>query len=199
MPEVVHILQLPGNIGSLINAFARLGRVCVPIDSPADIGTVDRLVIPGQGRFDEAIRVIDEMKWRASLLARLHADKPTLGICLGMQILFESSDEGPGKGLGFFPGLITRLDSEHGPVPHIGWLSTLNRASKYHTYYYAHSFAFFYGSAEAHSEVVQMAMRKSEAFAASVRKGHVWGCQFHPEKSQKDGEAYLKDWLGMPA
>jgi len=194
----VHILALPGNTGSLVNAFGRLDCRCITAKDAETIAECERLVIPGQGRFDNAIKWIDESGWRDALLARLRADKPTLGICLGMQILFEGSDEGPGEGLGFFSGRITRLDEKFGPVPNIGWLPTQTRPiGKPRAYYYAHSYASF---DVAPLYVDQIAGRKNgETFVAAIAQSKVYACQFHPEKSQKDGEAYLRGWLGIPA
>jgi glutamine amidotransferase len=119
---------------------------------------------------------------------------PCLGICLGMQLLFEGSDEGEGRGLGVFKGRVTRLRAKH--VPHIGWNSVEEDSSvpgsTLDTVYYAHSFVC---RAEQPGVVAGWTTHEEDRFPASVRRGKVLGVQFHPEKSSTAGVRFVQAFL----
>lgn len=140
----------------------------------------------------------------------INSGKPYFGICIGMQVLFRSSTESPGtEGLGFIPAVISRFDSSDKAVPHIGWNSAeyLDVDGKAHEgmdksahYYYVHSYRATYDcdNAEAAQWTHATTQYGQEVFVASVRKGNVFGTQFHPEKSGAAGLQILSAWLSEP-
>jgi glutamine amidotransferase len=183
------------NLRSVETALDRLGVPRLRVIEPGDLGRIDGLVLPGVGRFGPAARRLRESGLAGALLAFIRAGHPTLGICLGMQILFESSEEDPGvPGLAVFAGAVRRLESER--RPHIGWTlveqgpaacgGILAGLPDRFFAYFAHSFA-------APPDACGTAARAEAppGFAAVVRQGEVWGLQFHPEKSGADGQRIL--------
>jgi glutamine amidotransferase len=181
-----------GNLHSISAAFRRLGADPVLTSDPALVESAARLVLPGVGsaRFAMArlagLGLIEPIRRRAG---------PMLGICLGMQLMFATSDEGESECLGLLPGSVRRLDAAPGrPVPHMGW-SRIDDAVdglgiKAGDYcYFAHSFACDDGSATA------ARTSYGRPIAAAVRQGRLWGAQFHPERSAAPGAAFLKAFL----
>ncbi|MFY0575525.1 imidazole glycerol phosphate synthase subunit HisH [Cystobacter fuscus] len=182
-----------GNLHSLAKALALAPGVNVHVEEdPLRALDTDLLVLPGVGAFGAAMARLapGAEKMRRALDDGL----PCLGICLGMQLLFEGSDEGEGQGLGFFRGRVTRLTSKH--VPHIGWNSveedTALSEEKPGTVYYAHNFAC---RAEEPDVVVGWTTHEGDRFPASVRRGKVLGVQFHPEKSSAPGVRFVHAFL----
>ena len=189
----VAILDLGyGNTDSIRLAFARLGVEAELVRDPDAAEAAERLVLPGVGaarfamdRLSEA-GLVDPLKRRT---------KPLLGICLGMQMLFDSSDEGDTPLLGLIPGRVRALaPAPRRPVPHMGWtrIEQADRdiglaAGDY--VYFAHSFACDDGP----FTVARIAYGRT--IPAALRHGHVWGAQFHPERSSAPGAAYLKAFL----
>lgn len=183
-----------GNLRNVEAALARLDAPMRRVTTPSDLGGVDLLVLPGVGRFAPAVaRLHDAALWEP-LQVWARAGRPLLGICLGMQLLFEGSEEDPGiDGLGLIPGLVGRLDAPL--VPHIGWAPVLvcdpdarawrDLAPRFHAYF-AHSFAVPAGHPAAVAD-----SPSPVPFTAAVAWGTVRGLQFHPEKSGRDGSALL--------
>jgi imidazole glycerol-phosphate synthase subunit HisH len=172
-----------GNLHSLWRALTRLGLE-VDVSTDARVKT-DLLVLPGVGAFGLAADRLAPA--RTALQASLQAGQPLLGICLGMQLLFDSSEEDastPGRGLSVVEGTVTRLQTRR--VPHIGW-SRLEGDGR--AMYFAHSFACRPVDA---SVVTAWARHDDERFPAAVKQGRVAGVQFHPEKSSADGLALLE-------
>jgi imidazole glycerol-phosphate synthase subunit HisH len=172
-----------GNLHSLGRALSRLG-LTVDVSTDATAKT-DLLVLPGVGAFGLAADRLAPA--RQSLRTALAAGQPLLGICLGMQLLFDASEEDgltPGRGLSVLDGTVTRLKTRR--VPHIGW-SRLEGDG--HAMYFAHSFACRPVDA---SVVTAWARHHDERFPAAVRHGRIAGVQFHPEKSSGDGLALLE-------
>jgi glutamine amidotransferase len=179
-----------GNIHSLSKALAAAGAaVCVEPDPVRAIAT-DLLVLPGVGAFGRAAHAI--ASGRDAMRNAILAGLPTLGVCLGMQLLFESSEEGNGIGLGVFEGRVTRLESTR--TPQIGWNTVDDatdaalRAASLGTAYYANGFAcrpVDLGIATAWST------HEHDRFPAVVRRGATVGVQFHPEKSSQAGLAFV--------
>jgi len=172
-----------GNLHSLERALVRLG-VDARVSTDPTVQT-DLLVLPGVGAFGLAADRLEAS--RLALRAAIAAGRPVLGICLGMQLLFDSSEEDgarPGRGLSVLDGTVTRLKTRR--VPHIGWtrLEETNEAM-----YFAHSFACRPSDS---SVVTAWARHDDERFPAAVRHGRVAGVQFHPEKSSTDGLALLE-------
>ena len=164
-----------GNVRSVELAFRRLGA-----DIVADAAAADLAVLPGVGSAAAAMGGLRERGYDAVLRARFEAGRPILGICLGLQLALESTEEGGGvAGLGLLPGRALRLRERR--VPRMGWAQVDGRG----TYYFAHSYM-----AE-----TECATAWSEGVVAEARLGSFVGCQFHPEKSGPDGARYLEDVL----
>ncbi|HYH95671.1 imidazole glycerol phosphate synthase subunit HisH [Hyalangium sp.] len=182
-----------GNIHSLAKALATAAHAEVRVQTdPVKALDTDVLVLPGVGAFGAAAARLEP--GREQMRQALERGLPCLGICLGMQLLFEGSEEGEGRGLGLFKGRVTRLRAKH--VPHIGWNSveedTAVQGARLDTVYYAHSFVC---RAEEPGEVVGWTSHEEDRFPASVRRGKVLGVQFHPEKSSASGVRFVQAFL----
>ena len=182
-----------GNLHSLAKAIATAAGVEVRVQTdPIQALDTDVLILPGVGAFGAAAARLEP--GREQMRKALEEGLPCLGICLGMQLLFEASDEGEGRGLGVFKGRVTRLKARQ--VPHIGWNAveqdTALRAARLDTVYYAHSFVC---RAEEPGVVVGWTTHEEDRFPASVRRGKVLGVQFHPEKSSSAGVKFVQAFL----
>jgi glutamine amidotransferase len=188
-----------GNRRSVETALAHVGAEShVTADHDA-IRAADAVILPGVGAFPEAMRNLE----RSGLDAVLRElTQPLLGICLGMQLLFESSTEHEGAdGLGILPGTVTRLESPR--LPHIGWnLVTFERESTLTeglggeaAFYHVHSFAC--RPSDAHDVVGTSSY--GERFVSVVERGNVMATQFHPEKSSRDGLRMLRNFARLAA
>ncbi|CAO2822186.1 unnamed protein product [Amaranthus hypochondriacus] len=191
-----------GNVRSLRNAIRLLGYEINDVQEPDDILKANRLIFPGVGAFATAMNVLNERGMAEALCDYIKNDRPFLGICLGLQLLFESSDEhGPVKGLGLIPGVVGRFDSSQGlRVPHIGWNSLqiredagiLDDVAGRHVYF-VHSYRAVLS--DSNEEWVTATCNYGDKFIASIRKGNVYGVQFHPEKSGDVGLSILRRFL----
>jgi glutamine amidotransferase len=188
-----------GNLTSVRKAFAAIGVDSATPQSPLDLDAYAGIVIPGVGNY-RATRTLDDA-WRAAILRRVAAGAPLLGICLGMQLLYESSDEAPDTpGLGLVPGRCRRIEAERPlKVPHVGWNSISIRTAgailagvENGTYvYFTHSYAAPVTGASAATAT------HGTSFAAVVERGNVAGVQFHPEKSGATGLQILRNFARM--
>lgn len=190
-----------GNLHSLVKALEAGGAVVrVDTDPVAVLAQVEALVLPGVGAFAPAARRL--ATGRAVIRAAATAGLPMLGICLGMQLLFDGSDEGPGEGLGLIPGRVQRLRARQ--VPQIGWnrleqvTDPLLMTAGLRTAYYANSFVAR-PAPGAEDAVTAVSEHEGDRFPAVVRTGAVVGVQFHPEKSSAPGLAFLRAFLAMAA
>jgi imidazole glycerol-phosphate synthase subunit HisH len=188
-----------GNLGSAMKAFRHLGAEAVLSGEPRDLATAGAIVLPGDGAFGASM---DELRGRGllePLLQAVRGGTPLLGICIGMQLLFEESEEmGLHRGFGLLPGRVKRLPAGL-PVPHMGWNTLTARrphgvmeglgAAPY--VYFVHS---YYCEAAAPADVVATTDYGRE-IPAIVGRGHVLGLQFHPEKSQGVGLRLLANAL----
>jgi imidazole glycerol-phosphate synthase subunit HisH len=166
-----------GNVRSLQVAFQRLGAQVERTSDPVAVRSADLAVVPGVGSAAAAMRSLESSGLAGALRERFAEGRPILGICLGLQLALQSSDEDGGVAcLGLVPGRAVRLSN--GRVPRIGW-ATVEPAGE--AYYFAHSYAAETGAATAHSE----------GLVAEVRSGAFTGVQFHPEKSAAAGARYL--------
>ena len=193
-----------GNLTSVKKALATIGaEVFVPAEA-TDLAKARGIIVPGVGHFG-ATRALDQ-SWVEVILARVGEGVPLLGICVGMQWLYESSDEAPElKGLGLLRGRVVRLQPQsagrtpHLKVPHVGWnsLSTVRDAAIAEgiasgaQVYFTHSYL-----APVTSDTIAVT-EHGERFAAIVQRGHVAGVQFHPEKSGDVGLRILRNFLAM--
>ena len=188
-----------GNLTSVRKGFAAVGVELVSPRTPGDLGAAAGIVVPGVGHFD-ATASLDE-GWRDAILRRVEAGVPMLGICLGMQWLFDGSDEATGvRGLGLLPGTCTRMAVERPlKVPHVGWNMLeirrrdrlLDRLDDATSVYFTHAFA-----APVTADCVATSTHGSP-FAAVVQRGHIGGTQFHPEKSGPAGLQILRNFAAM--
>jgi glutamine amidotransferase len=184
-----------GNLHSLAKAL-ELGGARVNVTSDWDVALrADALVLPGVGAFSAAVQALPAERDR--IREALDNGLPALGICLGMQLFFDGSDEGEGEGIGFIPGRVRRLDAP--VVPHMGWNDVADRgdpifAREAHGMagYYAHSYQCDPVDAPA---VIATTEYAGTRIAAAVRKGRSWGVQFHPEKSSRPGLRLLANFL----
>jgi imidazole glycerol-phosphate synthase subunit HisH len=183
-----------GNLHSLGKALEAAGAT-VEVTADWDRAlALDALVLPGVGAFGHAAAALPAD--RAPVREALEAGLPCLGICLGMQLLLDASDEGPGAGLGVIPGRVTRIAAER--LPQIGWNAVdapndpLLAASQLEAVYYANSYVCRPTDAAA---VTSWSTHEGDRFAATVRRGRVVGTQFHPEKSSSAGVAFVHAFL----
>ncbi len=193
-----------GNLRSVANALRSLGEDPVVIASPEEVGDSTHLLLPGQGAFGDTMDRLEQRGLAAFLKDWIAADRPYFGICVGYQILFDSSEEAPETaGLGIVPGTVRRFLDEPGlKIPHMGWNSaTATRgdtrvwqglgADPY--FYYIHS--YFPESRDA-ACVVAETTHGTQLFAGAVERGNLFACQFHPEKSQEAGLRLIRNFLG---
>lgn len=191
-----------GNLGSVTKAFRHVGAECRLTSDPLALASADALVLPGDGAFGATMDEIRRRDLTAPLLEAARGGTPLLGICIGMQLLFEESDEhGRHAGLGLLPGRVRRLETEL-PVPHMGW-NTL-RATQPHPLtdgmaagayvYFVHSYF-----CDAPAEVTLAVSEYGREFAAIVGRGSVLGVQFHPEKSQRVGLRMIESFVRFVA
>ena len=185
-----------GNLRSLCNGLRAAGLAPrVVLEPPARAPEV--LVLPGVGAFGHAAAALEARGWREAIPAFLEAGTRLVGICLGMQLLFESSEESPGtRGLGLLRGTVRRLDASRAKVPHIGWERLRFETGKEGALpwaYFVHSFVVVPGDLRV---VKVWAAHGGREFPAAVRSENVAGVQFHPEKSQGPGLAYLAALVG---
>ncbi len=190
-----------GNVRSLRNAVARLGFDVTDVRNPDDILAAERLLFPGVGAFGAAMGRLREQGFVEPLLDYLRADRPFLGICIGLQCLFEGSDESPDvPGLGLIPGRVTRFPAGALTVPHMGWNglrvqrdSELFVGLEADRFYFVHSFCA--RSGEDNDAWVLAETDYDAPFVSAVQQGQVIALQFHPEKSGPAGLALLQRFL----
>jgi glutamine amidotransferase len=183
-----------GNLHSLGKGLERAGAIVRVTDSSVAAIATDVLVLPGVGSFPYAAARLGGPS--SPLANAIREGLPTIGICLGMQLLFSRSDEGAGDGLDVLDGEVTRLTARR--VPHIGWNAVddvRDRAltdAQLSTAYYANSYAC---RPVDQNDVVAWTTHDDDRFPAAVRRGAIYGMQFHPEKSSSAGVAALREVL----
>ncbi|MBV8757993.1 MAG: imidazole glycerol phosphate synthase subunit HisH [Deltaproteobacteria bacterium] len=187
-----------GNLRSVERALAHVGADVVVTHDPEVVARADKLVVPGQGAFGPFMRGITERRLEAPLRAAIAKGTPYLGICLGLQVLFEHSEEGDVAGLGVLRGRVTKLapTDKTLKIPHMGWNQVAQKlpvpglATDAYVYF-VHS----YRVEPADPSVVALEATHGVTFCAGVRRDNVLAVQFHPEKSQGVGLALLRAFV----
>lgn len=192
-----------GNVKSVEKALQFLGEEVIITRDKEEILSADRVVLPGVGAFGDAMEKLHNYGLIDVIKEVVSRKTPFIGICLGLQLLFDSSEESPGvKGLGILPGKIVRIPEKEGiKVPHIGWNSLtypnsgrLYQGIKEDSYvYFVHS---YYLQAE-DPDIVVAQTQYGVDIQASVEKDNVFACQFHPEKSSSVGMTILKNFINI--
>ncbi len=189
-----------GNLRSVVNALEHLGAQCEVVDTPERAREAEKLILPGVGAFGEGMALLEAKGFAEALPALTHAGRPLLGICLGMQLLAESSSEhGEHRGLGLIHGSVERIEADGLRVPHVGWNSAMatRRSTLFEglpeepTFYFVHS----YELRPTNPDDLTATADYGGAVSAAVESDSVYGVQFHPEKSQADGLALLRNFI----
>jgi imidazole glycerol phosphate synthase glutamine amidotransferase subunit len=191
-----------GNTVAIMNLLRKLGFPAQKIESSTILNNVDyseaKFILPGVGSFDAGMASLNDKGLARILVDHASSGGHILGICLGMQLLFESSEEGSLPGLGIIPGRVIRMASSVGyRIPHVGWeridISSqdklFDRVSKFR-FYHNHSFAL-----ASPSPYELASIKYSDKYAVAVRQNNVVGVQFHPEKSHSDGQSIFVNYL----
>ncbi|MFT7680536.1 MAG: imidazole glycerol phosphate synthase glutamine amidotransferase subunit [Planctomycetota bacterium] len=193
-PPITIVATGCANTASVVAAFKRLGRSAVLGQDRDQIAKAEYLVLPGVGSFGAIAKRLRELDLAEALVDRIRADRPTLGICLGMQVLFEASEESPeSPGLGALPGRLIGYRGEQ-RVPHMGW----NRIVPTGAGLLEEGYAYFANSYRLSDLPAGWNGATSEyggRFTSAVERGAVLACQFHPELSGSYGESLLRRWL----
>jgi glutamine amidotransferase len=190
-----------GNLRSVQKGLERVGATAVVTSEPGELDSAQGVILPGVGAFGDAMANLRQRELLAPVLRQVEAGKPLLGICLGMQLLFEESEEmGRHPGLGLLRGRVVRFPDGELKVPHIGWnqlhspRGAVLAGIKDGAYaYFVHS---YYVQPEQPSDVLATTDYGVE-FAAVVGQGRIWGAQFHPEKSQEVGLQLLQNFARL--
>ena len=188
-----------GNVRSVINAVETLGEKIHVVAGPEDILSAEKLIFPGVGNFGSMMRILNQKSFVEPLKRYLRSGKPFFGICLGLQALFEKSEEAPGMdGLGIIPGCVKKFDIDLS-VPHIGWNGlNIKAASRIFNglrgdekFYFVHS---FYVEPE-NDDIVLTTTNYDVEFVSSIQQENIIATQFHPEKSGDSGILLLKNFI----
>ncbi len=188
-----------GNLQSVEKALRHIGCQCQVTDGPAALMSAEAAILPGVGAFGDTMENLRARGLEEPIKAYIQSGRAFLGICLGLQVLFESSEESPGvAGLGILKGKIVRLPEGAGlKIPHIGWNSLdikkpggLFAGQKPQPFvYFVHSYYL-----QAEEDVVSATAEYGATIHAAVEKGNLWACQFHPEKSGEAGLQMLRSF-----
>lgn len=196
-----------GNINAFINIYKKLDVSVRIAKTVADLEGVTKIILPGVGAFDHAMAKLEESGMRQKLddlVLKQHV--PAIGICVGMQILAKSSDEGKLPGLGWIDGTVKKFDetkilqSTH--LPHMGWndvtplenQTIFNDITDEPLFYFLHSYYFYCNNA---NDTIAVTDYGGENFTCAVKSGNVYGVQFHPEKSHNYGIQLLKNFANL--
>ena len=193
-----------GNLRSVQKALQHVGGEAVFVRTPEEIERVDALVLPGVGAFGDCVRCLAKSGMWDTTAAWAKSERPFFGICVGYQMLFESSEEAPGeKGLGIFAGCVRKFSGKHGlKIPQIGWntvkvkqpdASLLAGVADGDYVYFVHS----YYAAPDDASVIALETTYGDTFASGVARGNLLATQFHPEKSQRAGLQMLKNFVTL--
>ena len=193
-----------GNLKSVEKALQHLGQDCKITRNAKEILEADKVILPGVGAFADAMEKLQKYDLIDVIHQVVDKKTPFLGICLGLQLMFESSEESPGvEGLGLLPGKILKIPETPGmKVPHMGWNSLkidpnsrLFKGIPDGNYvYFVHSYYLKAGS----EDIVAATTEYGTHIHAAVEKGNLYACQFHPEKSSQTGLKILENFISLP-
>ena len=192
-----------GNLRSVQKALGKVGHAAEVVSDPKVLAQADKLILPGVGGFRDAIHELTRLHQVAPIKDHIAAGKPFLGICLGLQLLFDVSyEDGEHEGLGILPGEVVRFNLPHEyKVPHMGWNQAriVRRAPVLEgieegTYFY---FVHSYYARPRDPEVVSIEADYPDPFCAAVWRDNLFATQFHPEKSQANGLKLLRNFAGL--
>lgn len=195
-----------GNINAIKNIYERLKIPLIVANTPSEVNGAEKIILPGVGAFDETISMLDESGFRSILDKRVMVDGiPVLGICVGMQILAEKSEEGKLPGLGWINGEVRKIDTslltEKPKIPHLGWNSIqvkkenkiFENINSVDGFYFLHSFYF---ECSDEKDILSKTFYGKD-FASSVNHKNIYGVQFHPEKSHHNGISLLENFAKL--
>lgn len=199
-----------GNLGSIANMFKRIGASAKITNEIDDIKKAEKILLPGVGAFDKAMQAINSSGLRAVLDQKVLIEgTPILGICLGMQLLTDSSEEGKTPGLGYISAATIKFQSEPGlKIPHMGWnvvrptqisklTEGIDQVSSFDDsprFYFVHSYKVLVNSQE---NSILTSIHGTQEFDAAIQKDNIYGAQFHPEKSHKFGMQLLQNFANL--
>lgn len=194
-----------GNLRSVYRAFIAAGADAVLVEHPEEMEKLSALVFPGQGAIMDTMRLLKEREWPRFLKEWIRSDRPFFGICLGLQALFDYSEEGQTEGLGLFPGVVRRFRFPAGSglkIPHMGWNAVRFRSPQdpllkgidpsTDQFYFVHS---YYVAPMDSSLVFGETGYGDLTFCSAIQSGNLVATQFHPEKSQSKGLQLYRNFL----
>ena len=195
-----------GNIRAFASVYRQLNLPCVIARTPAELIAASKIILPGVGAFDDAVRRLRDSGLGDVLLSMVNDRKvPVLGVCVGMQLLAQSSEEGELEGLGFVDGVVRKLKvsalRQSPRLPHMGW-NTVSQTQESplfrglpqgSRFYFLHSYGFYPASNDATIATTEY----GESFACAVKFNRIYGVQFHPEKSHRAGIQLLKNFAEL--
>lgn len=204
MPVIAVVDYDMGNLHSACKGLEKAGATTIVTDSPADIERADAVVLPGVGSFDPAVQHLRSRKLEAPIKQAINSGKPFLGICLGLQILFDGSEEGTEPGLGIISGRVRRFQQETGiTIPHMGWneleLSQPNSLlwqslAPKSLVYFVHS--YYVDPVDPNIRAATVT-HGSQTVTAAVARDNLMAVQFHPEKSSTTGLQILSNFVAQ--
>lgn len=204
MPVIAVVDYDMGNLHSACKGLEKAGATTIVTDSPADIERADAVVLPGVGSFDPAVQHLRSRKLEAPIKQAINSGKPFLGICLGLQILFEGSEEGTEPGLGIIAGTVRRFRPETGiTIPHMGWneleltrpdLPLWQNLGDKSLVYFVHSYYVDPVDPKIQAATVT---HGSQTVTAAIARDNLMAVQFHPEKSSTTGLQILSNFVAQ--
>lgn len=203
MKKVALIDYGMGNLRSVMRALEKAGAQVLVARVPEEVGDAEALIFPGQGAIADSMRALQESGFDVFIKNWIAADKPFMGICLGLQILFEHSEEGNIDGMGIFRGNVKKFPQNSGlKIPHMGWNTisingnnsgklTENLNKEGDSFYFVHS--YYVETPE--TDIIWSTSEYGISFVSGIRRGNVFAVQFHPEKSQEKGIRLYRNFL----
>lgn len=190
-----------GNILSVKNIIKKAGYRSILTNNPIEIKNSDKIILPGVGSFDYGMKKLKELNLVSVIKNHVKKNKPLLGICLGMQLLTKSSEEGLEKGLNLIDAEVLKFQVNKGyPIPHMGWNkiivmknNILLDKNKFNKFYFVHS---YYVKCNSEKDILSFTDYNIK-FVSAFQKNNIFGVQFHPEKSHKYGLSLIKNFIKL--